>query len=40
VLAIGLGLGLTGILIAVAVSSFVSAGLLVGRFWRLSRRAG
>jgi MATE family multidrug resistance protein len=39
-LAIGLGLGLTGIVIAVAVASCVSAGLLVGRFWRLSRRAG
>jgi MATE family multidrug resistance protein len=37
-LAIGLGWGLTGIVAAVIIASYVSAGLLLGRFWMLSRR--
>jgi MATE family multidrug resistance protein len=38
VLAIGSQLGLTGIVWAVIVASFLSAGLLLGRFWLLGRR--
>jgi MATE family multidrug resistance protein len=38
VLAIGLGQGLAGIVWACVVASFVSATLLLGRFWMLARR--
>jgi MATE family multidrug resistance protein len=37
-LAILLRLGLTGIVLAVTIASFISAGLLLGRFWMLARR--
>ncbi|HTM22435.1 MAG TPA: MATE family efflux transporter, partial [Kofleriaceae bacterium] len=37
-LAIPLGLGIVGIAWAVVIASFVSGGLLLGRFWMLSRR--
>lgn len=37
-LAIPMGLGLNGIVWAVIVASFLSAGLLSGRFWMLARR--
>jgi MATE family multidrug resistance protein len=37
-LALPMGLGLTGIVLGVIIASFVSAGLLLGRFWLLSRR--
>jgi MATE family multidrug resistance protein len=37
-LAVKAGLGLTGIVLAVIVASFLSAGLLLGRFWLLRRR--
>jgi len=37
-LAIPLGLGLTGIVLAVTAASFLSAGLLAVRFWMLCRR--
>jgi len=37
-LAIPMGLGIDGIVWAVIVASFVSGGLLLGRFWMLSRR--
>ena len=36
--AIPLGLGINGIVWAVIIASFVSGGLLLGRFWMLSRR--
>jgi MATE family multidrug resistance protein len=38
-LAIPYGLGVNGIVLSVGVSSLISAGLLLGRFWML-RRAG
>jgi MATE family multidrug resistance protein len=38
VLAIPMGWGLTGIVAAAIISGYVSAGLLLGRFWMLSRR--
>jgi multidrug resistance protein, MATE family len=38
VLAIPLGWGLTGIVAAAIIASYVSAGLLLGRFWMLARR--
>jgi MATE family multidrug resistance protein len=38
VLAIPIGLGLMGIVWAVIIASYVSAGLLLGRFWMLARR--
>jgi multidrug resistance protein, MATE family len=38
VLAIPLGWGLTGIVTAAIIASYVSAGLLLGRFWMLARR--
>jgi MATE family multidrug resistance protein len=37
-LAIPRGLGLTGMLAAVIIASVISCGLLLGRFWTLSRR--
>ncbi len=37
-LALPLHLGLTGVVVAVIVASYVSAGLLLGRFWLLARR--
>jgi MATE family multidrug resistance protein len=37
-LAIPMGLALDGIVLAVTVASFISAGLLLGRFWALARR--
>ncbi|MDZ4374532.1 MAG: MATE family efflux transporter [Phenylobacterium sp.] len=37
-LAIPMGMGITGIVWAVIVASFLSCGLLLGRFWMLSRR--
>ena len=37
-LAIHMQLGLNGIVIAVVIASLMSAGLLLGRFWMLSRR--
>jgi MATE family multidrug resistance protein len=33
-----MGLGLNGIVYGVIVASFLSAGLLLGRFWVLARR--
>jgi MATE family multidrug resistance protein len=36
--AIPMGLGLNGIVYGVIVASFLSAGLLLGRFWVLARR--
>jgi hypothetical protein len=33
-----MGWGLTGIVAAAIISGYVSAGLLLGRFWMLSRR--
>ena len=38
VLAIPAGWGITGILVAAIIAAYVSAGLLLGRFWMLSRR--
>lgn len=38
VLAIPLGWGLTGIVAAVIIASYISAGLLLARFWMLARR--
>ena len=38
VLAIQAGWGLNGIMVAVTVASYLSAGLLVARFWMLARR--
>ncbi len=38
VLAIPLGWGITGILTAAIIAAYVSAGLLLGRFWMLARR--
>lgn len=38
ILAIGFGYGLTGIVWAVIIASYLSAGLLLGRFWILARR--
>ena len=38
VLAIGAGWGLSGIVWAVIIASYVSAGLLLARFWMLARR--
>ncbi|HUZ13973.1 MAG TPA: MATE family efflux transporter [Caulobacteraceae bacterium] len=38
VLAIRAGFGLTGIVWAVIIASYISAGLLAGRFWMLARR--
>jgi MATE family multidrug resistance protein len=37
-LAIPRGMGLVGIVWAVILASFLSGGLLLGRFWLLSRR--
>jgi MATE family multidrug resistance protein len=37
-LAIPLRLGLNGVVLAVTLASFLSAGLLLGRFWMLARR--
>jgi MATE family multidrug resistance protein len=37
-LAIPMGMGITGIVWAVIAASFLSGGLLLGRFWMLSRR--
>ena len=37
-LAIPMGMGLTGLLWAVIVASLISCGLLLARFWMLSRR--
>ncbi|MDB5458394.1 MAG: efflux family protein [Caulobacteraceae bacterium] len=37
-LALRLDMDLTGILLAVVIASFLSAGLLIGRFWVLARR--
>jgi multidrug resistance protein, MATE family len=37
-LAIPLGWGITGIVAAAIIASYVSAGLLLGRFWMLARR--
>jgi MATE family multidrug resistance protein len=37
-LGIELGWGLAGIVVAVIIASYISAGLLLGRFWILSRR--
>jgi MATE family multidrug resistance protein len=37
-LAIGAGWGLSGIVWAVIIASYVSAGLLLARFWQLARR--
>jgi MATE family multidrug resistance protein len=37
-LAIRLGWGLTGIIAAVTIAGYLSAGLLLARFWMLSRR--
>jgi MATE family multidrug resistance protein len=38
VLALPMHMGLTGVVFAVIVASFVAAGLLLGRFWLLARR--
>jgi MATE family multidrug resistance protein len=38
VLAIPVGWGITGIIWAVIIAGYISAGLLLGRFWILSRR--
>jgi MATE family multidrug resistance protein len=38
VLAISLGWGLIGIVVAAVIASYISAGLLLGRFWMLVRR--
>jgi MATE family multidrug resistance protein len=38
VLGIHAGLGITGIIWAITAASFLSAGLLLGRFWILARR--
>jgi multidrug resistance protein, MATE family len=38
--AIPLGMGINGIVWAVIIASFISGGLLLGRFWMLSRRDG
>ena len=38
VLAISAGWGITGIVVAAIVAAYISAGLLLGRFWMLSRR--
>jgi multidrug resistance protein, MATE family len=37
-LAIPFGWGITGIVAAAIIASYVSAGLLLGRFWMLARR--
>ena len=37
-LAIGAHLGIAGIIWAIVAASFLSAGLLLGRFWMLARR--
>ena len=38
VLAIPLGWGITGIVTAAIIAAYISAGLLLGRFWMLARR--
>ena len=39
-LAIPLGWGITGIVTAAIIAAYISAGLLLGRFWMLARRTG
>jgi MATE family multidrug resistance protein len=37
-LAIPMALGVNGIIWAIVIATFISCGLLLGRFWMLSRR--